>query len=171
MINFETKKVLFIDLDSTLIKTISGKTFPEDITDFRVQLPVLDKIIEKMPNLNMFFIVSNQGGLKTLTDKRIFNYKIWAVEGICHGYFINKLNNFSYSDSLYCCSMDKNDTYRKPNTGMLEQLYYQYKVESKDECIMIGDASGKPGDFSDSDKKCAENFGIDYIDVRDFLEL
>ena len=26
MINFETKKVLFIDLDSTLIKTISGKT-------------------------------------------------------------------------------------------------------------------------------------------------
>lgn len=36
---------------------------------------------------------------------------------------------------------------------------------------MIGDASGKPGDFSDSDKKCAENFGIDYIDVRDFLEL
>lgn len=54
-------------LDSTLIKTISGKTFPEDITDFRVQLPVLDKIIEKMPNLSMFFIVSNQGGLKTLT--------------------------------------------------------------------------------------------------------
>lgn len=147
MINFENKKVLFIDLDSTLIKTVSGKTFPEDITDFRVQLPVLDKIIEKMPNLEMFFIVSNQGGLKTFIDKRIFNYKIWAVEGICHGYFINKLNNYLYSDNLYCCSMDKNDAYRKPNTGMLEQLYYQYKVESKDECIMIGDASGKPGRF------------------------
>ena len=29
----------------------------------------------------------------------------------------------------------------------------------------------KPGDFSDSDKKYAENFRIDYIDVRDFLEL
>ena len=43
MINFEDKKVLFIDLDSTLIKTISGKTFPEDITDFRIQLPVLNK--------------------------------------------------------------------------------------------------------------------------------
>ena len=46
MINFENKKVLFIDLDGTLIKTISGKTFPEDITDFRIQLPVLDKIKE-----------------------------------------------------------------------------------------------------------------------------
>ena len=45
MINFETKKVLFIDLDDTLIKTISGKTFPENITDFRIQLSVLDKIV------------------------------------------------------------------------------------------------------------------------------
>lgn len=171
MIDFETKKGLFIDLDSTLIKTISGKTFPEDITDFRVQLPVLDKIIEKMPNLEMFFIVSNQGGLKTITDKRLFNSKISAIESICGSYLRNKLNNLLYADNLYCCSMDKNNTYRKPNTGMLEQLYYQYKVESINDCIMIGDASGKPGDFSDSDKRCAENFGIDYIDVRDFLEL
>ena len=170
MIDFENKKVLFIDLDGTLIKTISGKTFPEDITDFRVQLPVLDKIVEKMPNLSMFFIVSNQGGLKTLTDKRIFNYKIWAVEGICRGYLSIGLDKFSFIDSLYCCSMDKNNTYRKPNTGMLEQLYYQYKVESTKECIMIGDASGKPGDFSDSDKRCASRFDIDYVDVRDFLE-
>ena len=168
--DYKNKKVLFIDLDSTLIKTVSGKTFPEDITDFRVQLPVLDKIIEKMPNLNMFFIVSNQGGLKDIKDKYLFTSKINAIESICRGYLSIKLDKFSFIDSLYCCSMDKNNTYRKPNTGMLEQLYYQYKVESKDECIMIGDASGKPGDFSDSDKKCSENFGIDYIDVRDFLE-
>ena len=73
--DYKNKKVLFIDLDSTLIKTISGKTFPEDITDFRVQLPVLDKIIEKMPNLEMFFIVSNQGGLKTIIDKHLFQSK------------------------------------------------------------------------------------------------
>lgn len=147
MINFEAKEVLFIDLDSTLIKTISGKTFPEDITDFRVQLPILDKIIEKMPNLNMFFIVSNQGGLKTLTDKRIFNYKIWAIEGICHGYFINKLNNFSYSDNLYCCSMDKNNTYRKPNTGMLEQLYRRESDYFVDDVIVLDKNFSKIGDI------------------------
>lgn len=54
---------------------------------------------------------------------------------------------------------------------MLESLSKEWDVQNKQEMIMIGDASGKPGDFSDSDKKCAENFGIDYIDVRDFLEL
>ena len=40
----------------------------------------------------------------------------------------------------------------------------------KSKSLMIGDASGKPGQFSDSDKKCAENFGIDYLDVKDFLQ-
>lgn len=80
MINFENKKVLFIDLDGTLIKTISGKTFPEDITDFRIQLPVLDKIIEKMPNLKRFLIVTNQGGLKSTTDEWDFKAKLYSIE-------------------------------------------------------------------------------------------
>lgn len=35
---------------------------------------------------------------------------------------------------------------------------------------LIKTASGKKGQFSDSDLKCAENFGIDYIDVGDFLQ-
>ena len=171
MINFENKKVLFIDLDGTLIKTISGKTFPEDITDFRIQLPVLDKIIEKLPNLKKFFIVTNQGGLKSDFAKYDFRAKLYAIEDICCEYLDNRFTNSVGSDAQYCSSMDKTNPYRKPNTAMLESLFTQWEVQSKEECIMIGDASGKPGDFSDSDKKCAENFGIDYIDVRDFLEL
>lgn len=34
---------------------------------------------------------------------------------------------------------------------------------------MVGDASGLPGQFSDSDKVCAENAGIDYMDVITFV--
>lgn len=34
---------------------------------------------------------------------------------------------------------------------------------------MIGDASGKQGQFSDTDRLTAENFGIDYMDVNDFI--
>lgn len=71
----------------------------------------------------------------------------------------------------YCDSMNKTNHRRKPNAGMLEWFVKGYKELQKSQILMIGDASGKPGDFSDSDKKCAENFGIDYIDVRDFLEL
>lgn len=171
MIDFETKKVLFIDLDSTLIKTISGKTFPENITDFRIQLPVLDKIIEKIPNLTYFFIVTNQGGIGKFTTEGDFQTKLFCIERFCDMYFRDRTKIYYCSDSDYCASLDKDCHARKPNTGMLEELANDYGIRSKKECIMIGDASGKPGDFSDSDKKCAENFGIDYIDVRDFLEL
>lgn len=170
MIDFETKKVLFIDLDSTLIKTISGKTFPEDITDFRIQLPVLNKIIEKIPNLTYFFIVTNQGGIGKFTTEDDFQTKLFSIEHFCDMYLQDRIKIYC-SDSDYCASLDKDCPERKPNTGMLEGLINAYHIESKEECIMIGDASGKPGDFSDSDKKCAENFGIDYIDIRDFLEL
>lgn len=88
MIDFETKKVLFIDLDGTLIKTISGKTFPEDITDFRIQLPVLDKIKKKMPNLNWFFVVTNQGGIGRFISKEDFDAKILGITSFCVNYLL-----------------------------------------------------------------------------------
>ena len=55
-------KFLFTDLDGTLIKTISGKTFPKDATDFQLRKEVLDKI-KLMPGLLGIFIVTNQGGI------------------------------------------------------------------------------------------------------------
>ena len=172
MINFETKKELFIDLDDTLIKTISGKTFPEDITDFRIQLYVLDKIIEKLPNLNSFYIVTNQGGIGKFITQDDFETKISSICKFCGDYFRNRYSPRTIVDDWeYYDSMDKTNPFRKPNTGMLEWLVKGYKELQKSQILMIGDASGKPGDFSDSDKKCAENFGIDYIDVRDFLKL
>ena len=176
MINFENKKVLFIDLDSTLIKTISGKTFPEDITDFRIQLPVLDKIIEKLISLDCFFIVTNQGGIGTYYTKKDIETKLESIKVFCQEYLEDhyNLNSDEYilTDYEYCDSMDKTNNRRKPNTGMLEVIVGDTMDSyNKSQMLMIGDASGKEGDFSDSDKKCAENFGIDYIDVRDFLEL
>ena len=66
---------------------------------------------------------------------------------------------------------DKKNEMRKPNTGMLSKMLNSHSISSfydKDDMLMIGDASGLPGQFSNSDKKCAENFGIDYLDVSDF---
>ena len=166
MIDFETKKVLFIDLDGTLIKTISGKTFPEDITDFRIQLPVLNKIKEKMPNLMCLFVVTNQGGIGKFVSDHDFDTKILSITNFSAGYLLCEVGDY-----MYCSSNDNNNPLRKPNVRMLEAMCEVWYVSDKQKMLMIGDASGKPGDFSDSDKKCAENFGIDYIDVRDFLEL
>lgn len=48
-------------------------------------------------------------------------------------------------------------------------FYQEYKTHGNS-LLMNGDASGKEGQFSDSDKKTAENFGIDYLDVEDFIK-
>lgn len=44
--NLKNKKVIFCDLDGTLIETISGATFPKGIWDMKLRFDVLDAICE-----------------------------------------------------------------------------------------------------------------------------
>lgn len=168
------KTVLFIDLDGTLIKTASGKMFPEDCTDFIIRKEVLDKIVERLPNLFWIGIVTNQGGIPQFISKGDFKAKFESIIQFVGSYLGSRIPKLCieakvFVTGLYCYSIEKSDKCRKPNTEMLEILQKNFGEHSKSSMIMIGDASGKPGDFSDSDKKCAENFGIDYIDIEDFL--
>ena len=162
-------KVLFADLDDTLIDTISGNTFPKGIWDMQFKWDVLTAI--KNYGFEILIIVSNQGGIEQgFVDEMHF----------CKG----KMNyiRFALMEYLgipveydYCKFNDKDNYFRKPNTGMLENgcfksLQKHNIFASKDEMLMIGDASGKEGQFSDSDKKTAEYFGIDYFDIEDFKQ-
>ena len=52
-------KVIFADLDGTLINTISGETFPKGIWDMHIRFDVLDKIKEIKPKC--LLIVTIQG--------------------------------------------------------------------------------------------------------------
>ena len=160
-------KIIFSDLDGTLIKTHSGLPFPQGIWDMRFNFPALDMIREIQPKC--LLIVTNQGGIeKGFVDNDRFTSKMEYIANSLMEY----TNNFHVFYD-YCISNDKSDYYRKPNIGMLEEaLEYTCALGSdfpKENILMIGDASGKEGQFSDSDKKCAENFGIAYMDVEDFL--
>ena len=159
-------KVIFADLDGTLIETISGETFPKGIWDMRIRFEVLDKINEIKPNY--LLIVSNQGGIESgFVDEYDFRSK--------SEYITRAIREYCGCEcyAMYCNTNNKSDLYRKPNTKMLEMLlddYVDYDFDYvKPESLMIGDASGKAGQFSDIDKKTADNFGIDYMDVNDFV--
>ena len=156
-------KILFADLDGTIIETKSGQTFPKDAEDWKFKEGILEAISSYAPT--HLHIVSNQGGVEKgyITAMELYN-KMNRIAGR----LINLLPNVSVSFD-YCTSLDKNYKRRKPNTGMLEHFYNIPSYDKKD-ALMIGDASGKEGDFSDSDKKCAENFGIEYMDVNDFIK-
>ena len=159
-------KVLFADLDGTLIETISGEPFPKGIWDMRIKFEVLNAIKELNPEY--ILIVSNQGGIEGgFVDRYDFKSKSEYITRAIREYCGCK------SYSMYCETNDITDIYRKPNTGMLDYLTELYVGDDfdyiKQKSLMIGDASGKEGQFSDCDKKTAENFGIDYMDVNDFV--
>lgn len=132
----------------------------------QIRFEVLDKIKEVKPEY--LLIVSNQGGIeKGFVSESDFSTKL---DYICAS--IREYRN-CYCNAMYCASNDKSDPYRKPNVGMLKylaELYVGDDIEHiKSVSLMIGDASGKEGQFSDSDKKTADNFCIDYMDVEDFV--
>ena len=158
--------VIFADLDGTLIDTISGETFPKGIWDMRIKFDALDAI--KKLNPEYILIVSNQGGIESgFVEAHDFRAK--------SEYIARAIREYCGCEcyAMYCETNDKLDPYRKPNTGMLENLTDSYVGDDfdfiKSRSLMIGDASGKEGQFSDTDKKTAENFGIDYMDVDDFV--
>lgn len=166
----ENKDIVFIDLDSTLIETVSGKTFPLSIIDCKPIWKVWKLLKNWVKNANRkcyIFIVSNQGGIeKGLVKEEYFSCKINYISAALLDYI--KSENLIV-DCTYCPTENKYHPERKPNTGMLTLLliYRGLQNTPKDKMIMIGDASGRDGDFSSSDLDCAVNFGIDYLDVDD----
>lgn len=167
------KKIIGIDFDGTLIETLSGDTFPKGIWDMKIKLYVFEAIENYAPD--DIVIISNQGGIeKGFVNREMFEDKLNYVSSALADYTDASVCNY------YCDSNDKDNINRKPNTGMIDQFmdYVKFINDNVDEenkivydtILMIGDASGKEGQFSDSDKKTAENFGCEYMDVDDFVD-
>lgn len=160
------QKVLLCDLDGTLIETKSGRTFPENEDDWKFKKYIKEAIQEYNPKY--IFIISNQGGIeKGFVDEGRFINKMRQIRDAMEqwGDFI--------VDWAYCTSNDTTHPDRKPNAGMIylfKHAYDQgYDFDNR-HALMIGDASGLSGQFSDSDLQCARNAGIKYTDVKYFIE-
>lgn len=129
----------------------------------KFRFDVLDAIKKLAPDY--IFIVSNQDDIKRrFINNKIFKHKAEYITSAIGGYC--NINCYY----AYCTSNDPHDINRKPNTGLLKYLIYTQNIEfDKKEILMIGDASGKKDQCSDIDKRTAENFDIDYLDVEDFV--
>jgi DNA 3'-phosphatase len=170
-LDYLKRTIVFADLDGTLIKTKSGRTFPKDTDDWVLREDVIDKIA-KVINPTYLFIVSNQGGIpRGLVKEEEFKKKLETICDMISG----RLKIHVHGE--YSATEDKEDPNRKPNTGMLRKCLAIFtektgkQLIANSNMIMIGDASGFPGQFSDSDLKTAENFGIDYIDADELVKM
>ena len=172
------KKIIGIDFDGTCVVD----SFPyvgDNIGAAKVLRELADKNLLILYTKNYapddILIISNQGGIeKGFVDREMFEYKFDYISNALEDY-----TDISVS-AYYCDSNNKRNANRKPNTGMIKQYmdFVEYMNDDEDEeekivydtILMIGDASGKEGQFSDSDKKTAENFGCEYMDVDDFVD-
>lgn len=171
-IDIKNKRILLFDFDGTLIETASGNTFATDLTDMKIKMDVVNKALDLMQE-------NGVGGVEAgFVSGADIEAKIEYVLRSVHDLAVKRgIRGVLYEKRL-CYSNDKQDPMRKPNTGMIDDILMKCKdtimpgmdfSQLKGCSLMVGDASGLPGQFSDSDKVCAENAGIDYMDVITFV--
>lgn len=109
-------KVLFCDMDGTLIETASGETFPKGIWDMKFKFDVLDAIKNLNPE-EIFYCDKSRRDRKGLSSE-LFTY-------VKCKYVNNSIMDYCDIDTrfMYCGSNNKTHPMRKPNTGMLERLF------------------------------------------------
>ncbi len=143
-------KIAAFDLDHTIIEPRAGKIFPKNYSDW-ILLPGMKQKLNRLYNNGYKIVIfTNQSGNNFDPDK--FRKKIHSIKKelgipiqvfVCIGYG-------------YC---------RKPSIGMWHLLLLNNNGVNIDmnRSFYSGDAAGRPGDFSDTDKKFAENIGIKFI--------
>ena len=139
------KKYVAFDLDYTLIKTKSGKKFPDNEDDWMWLNENVPKKLEKFHYDGYHVIVvSNQSSKKVECVankvKQIFDkLSITATVFICYG-----------------------NEYRKPNRRVINEHINSQLIE-----FYCGDACGRLGDFSNSDLLFAFNIGVKFVTPED----
>ncbi|TGO43984.1 hypothetical protein BCON_0675g00010 [Botryotinia convoluta] len=174
--NLERNKIAAFDFDSTLIQTLSGKKHSTNGQDWKWWHPSVPGTLRKLYLDDCFrvVVISNQAGISLKRDPKSpkarlaeFKTKVSAV-----------FNHLNIPVSIYAAT--EKDIYRKPRTGMWRELLEDYDIHlpgdlKLQKSIFVGDAAGrhastgKPKDFSCSDRNFAENVGIKFYTPEEYF--
>jgi HAD superfamily hydrolase (TIGR01662 family) len=180
-----SEKVLFLDKDNTIIKTISGNFTPEFPED-QVLIPgVLGAIKNYRDEGFNIVIASNQKGCTTINQETGKTYKteasvfeemrycldliskdraenvidrcLWCPDDGKTAFFIDTVGTINFLRSTHTI-------YRKPNAGMLEYIIENsfFDFKNRDLHFMVGDM--------ESDRECASKAEIAFSFVDTWLK-
>ena len=142
-------KIAAFDLDYTLLVPKSGNKFPKDRNDAKYLYPGISKKIDKLRSKGYKIVIfSNQ----KKTDPEDIFYKVNKFFGLTNtDVFISR----------------KDDHCRKPLPGMFNKFLELNGLVKK--MFYVGDAAGRPKDFSDSDFKFALNIGAVFCTPEEYF--
>lgn len=157
-------KYLFIDFDNTVRETIPDPT-PKNPDDRRPPITIDEiKIIPGIPERleqwreEEWFIVgvSNQSGVEKgyITEEGVEEVAAATMDkmGIYFPFYYSSHKKHGTPEQL---------SLRKPDIGMAKQAFEDWGKPDLENSFMVGDYI--------SDEVFAENLGIRYIDVKDFI--
>jgi len=154
--NLKATKIAAFDLDDTIIKTKSGKTFPKYLDDWELlNNKVAPKIQELHKSDHLIMIISNKKSISS--GKMTISEFETKLEGI-----YTALNDTPF----ICFYSTGNDIYRKPRTGIWDDYVLSRPTGAQKvnltKSFYCGDAAGRPTDFADTDYKFALNTGLPF---------
>lgn len=129
------------DFDWTIVKPKNGKTFPKDEDDWEFLRLDTKTIIKNIAKTHDLVIFTSQT-------------KEWKIQMIK-----NVLEQIG-EDFTVCIGFGKKTLVKKPNKDL---FYSVIKDFDKKTSFYVGDAAGRDTDWSDEDKKFAENVGIKFM--------
>jgi len=155
-----TEKIAGFDMDSTLIRTKSGKTFPTSKDDWVLWSPEVVPKLQELHKQNVkIVLITNQGGVEKGRTK---------LDDICSK--IDALQEV-VTVPILALILTKDDLYRKPLPTvwkLIEDSFNCGFAVDKAKSFYCGDAAGRTPptvlskDFSANDLKFALNVGIQF---------
>lgn len=166
-------KLIILDKDGTLVKSISGVKYPV-FKDQHLISGVKERILRHVETGDILAIASNQGGIskghKSL-DEAIAEFRevfelIPQIKVACfcpdyQGEILHQLCSDSTFDTLNLEDFSNFRPFRKPDPGMLEYLMFLFH-EMYSQVLFVGDMK--------SDEQAATAAGVTYLDVKDWLK-
>ncbi|GKZ20638.1 hypothetical protein AbraIFM66951_005366 [Aspergillus brasiliensis] len=167
----EKPKIAAFDLDSTLVSTASGNTFPRNGSDWKWWHDTIPgKLKELNENGYYVVVVTNQKKISLKKDlkkgqsdsKSLVNFKerVSAV-----------MKQLDIPLSVYAATED--DEYRKPRTGLWKEILDDYDFDvsgvNLSESVFVGDAAGRPNDHSMVDRGFALNIKVPFKTPEEFF--
>jgi bifunctional polynucleotide phosphatase/kinase len=174
-------KIAAFDFDDTLITTKSGLKFAKGEDDWKwwhASVPAKLKALDDEGWIVV--IISNQAAVSLHSDSKTLNgmRSLNNLKGKVGAVF--KSLDLSGGIGLYAAT--ENDRFRKPRTGMWEQVLMNYGLTEPgdvdlESSIFVGDAAGRAGDkvkgvkkdHSSSDRDLAANIGIGFQTPEEFF--